>query len=160
MDSSLIITNGEDKLIVDISDYSSGSKLLSDLVKTFPDTELDNISVVDFGDFPESILNLPNDEMCDEFVNYHKAVQEFTSSSEDAFKAFYEEEGGNPLTLLTEFNNRYSGDFKDSYEFGKDMAEACGIQLVGNESFFDFEGFGDVAANDYEVLEDRYYFRR
>lgn len=160
MDSVIVLTHGENKLIIEVGDYSSGSDLLAALVDAFPGSKLDNVEFTDFADFPDSIFYQPKAELCNDLHNYNKAVQELSSSSEDAFKAFYEEEGGNPLTLLTEFNNRYTGEFNDTYDFGKDMAEAFGIQLLGNESFFDFEGFGESAASDYEVLEDRYYFRR
>lgn len=160
MDSVIVLTHGEKKLIIEVGDYSSGSDLVAAMADAFPGPELDNVDFIDFGDFPDGIFYQPTDGMCNDLHNYNKAVQELTSDNEDAFKAFYEEEGGNPLTLLTEFNHRYAGDFKDSYEFGKDMAEACGIQLVGNESFFDFDGFGESASNDYEILRDQYYFRR
>ena len=160
MDSTLILRLGNEQVHFDISDFSSGANIRAAMQEAFPGGNLDNLETTDYADFPDSIFNLPTAEMCDMLYNYYIAAFAMSEDNRDAFKAFYEDRGGMPTDLVTEFTNRYAGDFKDSYDFGKDCAEACGMNLAGNDSFFDFAAFGEVAMMDYEVLEDRYYFRR
>ena len=161
MDSTLILNLGSyPRVVFDISDFSSGRGIRTALADAFAGCNIDNIEATDMADFPDSIFNLPTDEKWDTVYNYYQAARGLSEDNRDAFKAFYESEGGTPTDLVTEFNNRYAGDFKDLYDFGVDRAEACSIQLAGNDSFFMFEAFGEAAVNDYEVLEDRYYFRR
>jgi hypothetical protein len=163
MDSTLIITLGLSRVNFDISDFNGEDEIIAALKEVFPGDNTDDIEVDDMADFPESMFNLPAADMWERLYQFYLAACtiEVDGSDLDAFKAFYENEGSaDPRNLLNDFKNRYAGDFQEPYDFGVYCAEACGMNLAGNESFFMYEGFGESCAIDYEVLEDRYYFRR
>ena len=164
MDSTLILSVGSSRANFDISDFNDADEIIAALKEAFPGENTDDIEVDDMADFPESMFNLPAADMWERLYQYYLAacsIEKDNSENLDAFKAFYENEGSaDPRDLINDFRNRYAGDFQDPYDFGKDQAEGCGIKLGGFDSYFDFSAFGESSAIDYEVLEDRYYFRR
>lgn len=61
----------------------------------------------------------------------------------------------------SDFQDRYSGEFKDDADFAYDMAEQCGYLSEMPEhlqSYFDYSAFARDLMYDY-CTEDGYYFR-
>lgn len=166
MDTTIILHDSikEIESSFDIAKYGNSRELLTAIEIIFGGSieDIRSITVIDYAGFPETIFKQGAEfsHMLRDLVNYSHAINEIPDYQEDAFKVFFEDKGGNPIEVVKDFDNRYAGEFDNTYGFAIDIAEACGMRFEGNESFFDFHGFGEsILEYDYTVLQERFYFR-